>query len=164
MVTSGEDPQTGEVQHYLASTWVPQTGSVWWRGREHHPATGWLLHHVRRGRYPTEPCGGKGRGPPVCPGNLLPRLQCRCKEEGRSPGTTDISRKNRPHRKRREKSPLFHPSLALLSHKPQHLLFIFPWPHCHCPFSWGEHCSWRTQQSRRDVLHVWLPALPTAFR
>lgn len=59
MVTSGENPQTGEVQHYLASTWVPQTGSVWWRGREHHPATGWLLHHVRRSRYPTEPCGGK---------------------------------------------------------------------------------------------------------
>ena len=82
----------------------------------------------------------KGCGSPAPPGS--PCLHCHYKKDGQSPDTSNSSRKNRSHR-RREKAALFHPSLLLLPHKLQHLIFISPKPHCHCPFSlmWALQCG-----------------------
>lgn len=128
-----------------STTWplpgVLLMGSVCLAGREEHPDVRWELLHVSRGTHPTswEVLWGMDALLQLPQGSLLPWSHCCYKEEGRSPDTISVSKKNRLHRRKSEKPALFHPTLHLLPYQPQHLLLIQP--HWHCPFSRGGCCN-----------------------
>lgn len=146
-------------------------GSVWSMGREDHPASEWLLCHLR-GRYipqwavpwgkdeifqiPWEVCFHAYTAITKRRDEVLTQLIL--------VGKTDTQGR------KREKSTLFHTSLPLLPHTPQYLLFVSPWPRCHCSLlvvgAAGQHLrvqslnplSWCTQQSCRNILCLTSPA------
>lgn len=163
MVTAGEEPQTSETQHHLASTGVLQMGSVWSRRRppSHEmtaaPCEGWHVPHraalwrkdvvlqlpweIRFHAYTAMTKRGDKVLTPIT-----------------SVGKTDPAKEiGRDLHFRILLSPCSHTSLNTR-------FFTLPWPPCHCPFSWGEHFGWCTPRSCRDILHIWLSPLPTAFR
>lgn len=162
-VTSGDNPQTGEAQLHLASTRVLQIDSERLRGREDLPTTRWLPQYVWRGTYPPELCSEEIMQSPSSLGKSTSTLTMPLNKKGWTSDTTNVNRKNRPDRSKRDKSALFQYFLPMLLHKPHHLLFILHWPYYHCSFSWSDYCSWCTQQSCRDILCVWLPHSPPPF-
>lgn len=159
MVTAGEEPQTSETQHRLASTDVLQMGSVWSTGRPPShgmtaaPCEGWRVPHRavlwRKDvalQIPWEICfhayaamtkrRDRVLTPIMAAGKTYP-----AKGIGRNLHSCILL------------SPCSHANLNTR-------FFTLPWTHCRCPFSWGEHFSWCTQQSCRDVLRIWLPPAP----
>lgn len=101
-VTSGDDPQTGEAQLHLASIRVLQMDSERLRGREDLPTTGWLPQHVKWGTYPAEQCSEEIMQSPSSLGKPASTLTMPLNKKGWSPDTTNVNRKNRLNRSKRE--------------------------------------------------------------
>lgn len=135
IVTLGEYPQTGEAQHHLSSARGPADGicvmgeeksTLPWDGcctewAEHIPPEMCCEEWIQSSSFPKGVCFH------------IHSAATKRRDEVLTPS------KNRLHRKKSEKPALFHPTLHLLQHKPQCLLFTQP--HCCCPFPWGGCCN-----------------------